>query len=406
MPGSIFLFNPTCEYAVANGSTSWQPRRVLQEMESDLSTLPMFFALPDDLILVDRLPSDGFMKHFEKIGVSVPQFVLKNKILNPGNHIKQTFDNLLPWGWSPAAHKLLSPLKPYCSEGFKNSPVASWKPGHSELYSKRFALKILKGLLSSVQAEIFISEDLMPEICTTREQIEKLVSRWGKLMVKAPWSSSGRGLQPVTKTPVHPKVWEKLLGIVNDQGFAMVEPFLDKVADLAFQFEVKNGGISFLGISNFWADKKGQYHGNFLNGLPCGYPEEVKSFLGNVPRVIMDPLIKVLEKSELAKFYEGNFGVDTLIFRDKRNQLKINPCLEINVRQNMGLLSLQLEKLLHPGAKGMFKIFYKPGGSFCTFKGEMEKKHPLKITSQKIESGFFPLTDATGHPQFGGYILV
>ena len=47
----IYLFNPTCEYAVANGHTSWQPNRLLQKMEEDLGTLPLFFARPQDVIL-------------------------------------------------------------------------------------------------------------------------------------------------------------------------------------------------------------------------------------------------------------------------------------------------------------------------------------------------------------------
>ncbi len=403
---NIYLFNPTCEYAVANGNTSWQPNRILQKMEADLATLPMFFADSHDQILVDNLPSNEFITQFEKIAFCVPEFILKKSIQNPVDIQKQTFNKLKPWGWSPAAHKLLSPLKPFCSEEFRSSPVANWKTEHRGLFSKKFAIEILKELRTSSPSDTFITNDLVPEICTQKEQFKYLILRWEKLMVKAPWSSSGRGLQPVTKTPVHEKVWEKLLGIVNEQGFAIVEPFLDKAADLAFQFEVKKGKISFLGISNFSTDKKGQYQGNFLNGLPDSYSNEIKGFMAQAPKIIIEPLIKTLEKSKLAELYEGNFGVDTLIFRDKNNQLKINPCLEINLRQNMGLLSLQLEKLLYSDKKGIFRIFYNPGESFYSFKKKMEKEHPLKIKLQKVESGFLALTDATKNSQFGAYILV
>ena len=293
-PTNVYFFNPTCEYAVANGNASWQPNRILQKMESDLATLPMFFASSEDLVLVDRLPSNDFLEQFEKINISLPQFVLKKEILNSENSKKQNCGKLAPWGWSPATHKLLSPLKPQCSEEFKNSPVANWKPEYRDLYSKKFALKILKELLSSIHSDVFISEDSLPEICTTKKQFEQLISRWEKLMVKAPWSSSGRGLQPITKTPVHEKVWEKLLGIVNDQGFALVEPLLDKAADLAFQFELKKGKVSFLGISNFSADKKGQYQGNFLNGMPESYSPEIKDFIQEVQEFIINPQLKFL----------------------------------------------------------------------------------------------------------------
>jgi hypothetical protein len=36
----------------------------------------------------------------------------------------------------------------------------------------------------------------------------------------------------------------------------------------------------------------------------------------------------------------------------------------------------------------------------------MEKKYPLKITQGKIESGFFPLTDADNVSLFGAYLLI
>ena len=48
----------------------------------------------------------------------------------------------------------------------------------------------------------------------------------------------------------------------------LAEPYLNKVLDLALQFELKKGKIEFLGISNFCTNKKGQYEGNRLNALP------------------------------------------------------------------------------------------------------------------------------------------
>ncbi len=406
LSSNVYLFNPTCEYAVANGNDSWQPNRILQKMESDLGTLPMFFAQQEDLILVDQLPSENFVEQFKKIGFKPPQFVLKKEIQNKEFVKSQTFNKLLPWGWSPAAHKLLTLIKPNCSSEFKNSPVASWTHQHREIYSKAFASNILRNLLDDVESECFISKSLLPEICTTKKHFEKLISRWEKIMVKAPWSSSGRGLQPITKTPVHEKVWEKLLGIVNEQGYAVVEPYLNKVEDMAFQFKINNGKVSFLGVSNFSTDKKGQYIGNFLNGEPETYSMEIKEFIRKSQKIIIPSLIKILEQSDLVKLYEGNFGVDTLIFLDENKRLKINPCMEINVRQNMGLLSLQLEKLIYQNKKGIFKIYYNPDKTFFSFKKEMEKKYTLKIVQNKIDSGFLALTDATSETQFGAYILV
>ena len=154
-------------------------------------------------------------------------------------------------------HKLFEPLKESCSEEFKLSPVFSWKPEQKEIYSKKFALNILKQLIrNTTNKNIFLREQDVPEICVSKEAVEKLLIRWGKIMVKAPWSSSGRGLQPVTKTPVHSKVWEKILGVIQNQDYVIVEPFLNKVLDFSFQFEIIKREVKYLGISNFFTDNK------------------------------------------------------------------------------------------------------------------------------------------------------
>lgn len=246
----------------------------------------------------------------------------------------------------------------------------------------------------------------MTEVCKTQDQIEKLLNRWHKLMVKAPWSSSGRGLQPITKQPIHDKVWEKLLGIIKEQDYAIVEAFQNKKLDLAFQFKLQAGEIIFLGVSNFSADKKGQYLGNSLNGLPDDLDSGVKIFANKMSKLIIPALKEEIASSELAKSYEGYFGVDTLIFKDKNGELKINPCLEINVRYNMGLLSLYLEKFILPARKGKFRMFYNPKKQFSDFCKQMEQDYPLVLEDQKIASGFFPLTPTSARTEFGAYILV
>jgi len=402
----IYLFNPTCEYAVANGYASWQPNRLLQKMEEDLGTLPLFFGRPTDVVLVKKIPPPEFLATLEKIGITPPRFIPTDEIAGNRQFINEPKQRLLPWGWSPAVHRLLTPLKNSCAENFKNSPVFNWRPEYREIYSKKFALGILKTLLPKLPPEKILPPHLLPKVCSTKAELETSLLRWGKIMVKAPWSSSGRGLQRVTKTPVVEKVWEKLLGIINEQGYAIAEPLLDKVLDVAFQFELKQGKVQFLGISRFLTDNKGQYQGNFLNGWPENLDATVLHLTELLPEIVVEPLIKTIENSLLAKYYEGNFGVDTLIFRDETGNLRVNPCLEINVRQNMGLLSLQLEKLISPQKKGIFKTFYRQGESFGQFRRQMEINHPLRLQDGKIRSGFCALTPALEDSKFGAYLLI
>ncbi len=402
----IYFYNPTCEYAVANENISWQPNLLLQKMEADLAILPLYLSSNNDYILVDSIPSSNFLEYIFRLNISHPTFITKKEALHNKNFLNIQKNKLLPWGWSPAAHKLLEPLKKNCSENFTLSPVSRWRKESKELYSKNFAKEIQQRIRGEIEPEIRLPEEMQTQTCTTKEEIEHLLTRWEKLMTKAPWSSSGRGLQPITKTPVHPKVWEKIMGVIQEQGTIMVEPYLNKVMDLALQFEMKNGKIQFLGISRFITDKKGQYQGNFLNGFPDSLSSEVKMFANELPPKILSTLTKTLERSKLALFYEGFFGVDTLIFRDTDNKLKINPCLEINVRQNMGLLSLHLEKLIVPEKKGLYKTYYHPSKSYFIFKQEMEKQFPLELSGNLIKSGFISLVEAKPDTLFGAYILV
>ena len=62
----LYLFNPTCEYAVGNGSPNWQANRLLQNMEADLDILPMFLATSNDFVLVEHLPSKAYLENINQ----------------------------------------------------------------------------------------------------------------------------------------------------------------------------------------------------------------------------------------------------------------------------------------------------------------------------------------------------
>jgi len=403
---NIYLFNPTCDFAIANGSANWQPNKTLQKMESDLATLPMYFSQKNDVVLVDKLPGEKFIQSFNRLDFEMPEFVLKNEIQKNNLFLISPVNAAIPWGWSPAAHKLFDPLKPLCSLQFRESPVFRWLPEHREISSRKFAASILQDLSEKIPKDWIQFDTQFPKICFSKPDVERAIGTWKEIMLKAPWSSSGRGLQPITKLPVHEKVWEKINAIINDQGFVMAEPLFKKVHDMAFLFELKKGKCLLIGRSHFFTNSKGQYEGNWLNGLPENFNKTVSDFISGVSLPITEAIQNCIEKSSMAENYEGVFGVDTLIYTDDDGTLKINPCLEINTRHTMGMLAIQLEKLIAPGANGIFKTFYQPGRLFAAYKKDMEQKHPLKIENGKITSGFFALTPAGNCETFGAFLII
>lgn len=402
----IYLFNPTCEYAAGHGSPSWQPNRRLQKMEEDLASLCIYLTKPNDIVLVKKCPPAVFFDTLEMVGIFAPRFVEFDRIRSDFRFIEEPKNRLIPWGWSPAAHRLLDPLKNACSETFKRSPVFHWREEHRRICSRMQAIEILTQIQKDLPDDLFLQKELVPIICSTREELREAISNVGSCMVKAPWSSSGRGLQPVTKRPVVDKVWEKLDGILDNQHFAIVEPLFSKVLDLAFLFEMNRGKVSFKGISRFLTDAKGQYRGSYLNGWPGETNPNALQLADSLPSTLLPPLIKALESSAIRYHYEGPLGVDMLIFTDAKGKLRVNPCLEINVKQTMGQLALRLQNRFLSDGKGTFNLFYQPGVPFLQFAEKMEHDYPARFKNGKPVHGFFPLTPLSGDAQFGAYLLL
>jgi hypothetical protein len=88
----------------------------------------------------------------------------------------------------------------------------------------------------------------------------------------------------------------------------------------------------------------------------------------------------------------------------KKTEIKIQPCLEINCRQNMGIVSLKIARSLHPEAKGSFGIYFNPRMEFNDWANAEGKKHPPMLEDLKLKCGLFPLTDIQTPRNSGAYL--
>jgi len=408
MPASdIYIFNPTCDFAVANNTTSWQPNRTLQQMERDLSNLPQFMCKKSDVVLVHDLPSEDLLNNLKEAGFDIPRFIKTAEAFKDDAFIAEPKGMLKPWGWSPAVHHLLQPLKRSCSKVFSESPVNFWKEEHRELFSRKTALEALKKLLEKYPDSSFMEKSLIPQICQSPHEVNVLHQKWGNLMVKLPWGSSGRGLQPITRFPLHKSIEQRLTGMLRNQKALMVEPLLHKQYDLGFLYEILPDRIVCNGLSRFFTDKKGQYQGNFLNGYHHFITEADNQFITEMEGLLPVMHTNVLSGMNIGSVYQGPLGIDTLIYREANGDLKINPVLEINWRFTMGHLSLKLEKRLSPQSKGIFSIWHNDGENFSDFVHHNMKSQPLRLNRDGlIVSGFLALTDYARENKFGAFIEV
>ena len=187
----------------------------------------------------------------------------------------------------------------------------------------------------------------------------------------------------------------------------MVEPFLKKETDLAFQFFVdEKKQVNFLGVTWFRTNSNGLYELNYINQVPPTLSAEATAFFKRVKDEIACSLQECIQRSNLAREYYGYLGVDAMLIRDENDALKIHPCLEINLRYNMGTLALKLGELVHPSTKGKFHIFFDPDSSFKTFCREQGEKFPVNFQDGQFRKGFIPLTEPLETKTFGAWMIL
>lgn len=407
MKPDIYLFNPTCELAVANGSTNFMAPAQLRRFENELSILPGILARPEDIVLVDHIPPQQFIDQLEAAGFSLPDYRTRESSLADEQFLSEQKGFLFPWGWSPATHKQLSPLKLRCCPKFSRSPIAEWREIHRELYSRKSALAILENIITAQSSNEFLSLNDLPQICRSHDEIITLQQKWDKVVVKAPWSSSGRGLQILRSHEYNQTNKQVITGFLKQQEYVVAGPWHEKVMDLSFQFfSFGDGKIEYRGLTSFSTDHMGRYIGNNIQVLPAQPAPELHVFLKeNLPKA-EQYLTKALTASSYSTDYYGWIGVDILIWKSSDGKLKIHPCLEINCRFTMGAIALALRNHIAEQSTGEFKMMHSGEGEFASFCEAMKTSEPLITNNGKIVRGFLPLTPSSPSSTFGAYIRV
>ncbi len=400
---NIFIYNPTCEIAIANGTVSFMPNKTLQQFEQDLDMLPLYFATSGDYVLVHQIPGKKFLQQLQSAGVDLPFFKNRNDAVNDADFLNMPKQSLQPWGWSAAIHHLLKEMKPSCSKSFLNQPNAYWKVEHKEFYSRKKALEVLKIILNNNITDNFIASQQTGKICTSITEIKEFLQEHSQIVIKTPWSSSGRGLQVLRKNYLNQSIIQWINGSLKEQRYLITEPLLNKIADFSLQFHInQQGDISFLGNAYFTTNSNGQYAGNILGHTP----DIIQQYISQEQiSALAEQVAKALKNAHFPDNYCGFLGVDCLLFQDN-NSIRIHPCLEINLRYNMGILGCFLNKYLHCNTKGEFKIYFQPKRSFADFNAEMEKKYPFKMENGKWKKGYLPLTAPAPEKQFGAYVIL
>ncbi|WP_445591478.1 hypothetical protein [Sunxiuqinia sp. sy24] len=391
----IFHFNPTCELALANGSPYYQAPALLRQFEEELAPIMLFFASEEDHILKENPLPEAFKYQMGTLGIPTNLVLSKEKSLEI---IQDEPVHLNPWGWSPAESNYLSAYSQPNELAHKTRQLAD-----SNLFERKHAVTFCHELMTEHPHDFFPEEEKRPRLIHDLPSIEAYLDQHRQIVLKSPLSSSGRGLQVIRKQLLNEsnKRWIKTM--LDQHGYLIAEPLFQKRTDLSFQFELKTSGeLIYHGISYFETNSNGQYLGHHLNPS-----SEVRHryFTEQTLASIANLLAGQLRKSIYHSSYHGFLGIDALIY-EVNGKIKMQACLEINPRFNMGILSQFITQRIHPESRGMFQTYYHPKINYKNFVEEQARKNPLEMAAGLLRKGFVSLS-APGHEsKFGAYLLL
>ncbi|MDE6409380.1 MAG: hypothetical protein K2K81_03930, partial [Muribaculaceae bacterium] len=169
------------------------------------------------------------------------------------------------------------------------------------------------------------------------------ISSKNSVCLKAPWSSSGRGVI-FSDQNSREKILQWASGFLKTQGGVMGEFHYNKRIDFASEWLVAEDEITFRGLSLFQSDAKGKYLGNRLMRQA-----DIERLLKAESK--WKDEILICQRDFISKYisphYRGPLGFDMLV-TDKGD---VNPCVEINLRQTMGHVAIEVEKQMNDSNK-------------------------------------------------------
>lgn len=334
----LLVFNPEHDLALAANLSNFTAPHAGRQLRADLGFIPAIWAAADDYVHVENV-EDAERRFLRLTRRPFGRFIAKEQIC------KHKFTAVDVWGWDLAIRAFL--LRWGIDAAIM--PTATQIDDIRQLSHRRYAMQ----LLDCLQMPGIIGSS-----CETN-QIENIIDRLHSgehLVVKAPWSSSGRGVRFMEDdVNIYDNGW--LRNVIVKQGSVMVEPYYNKVKDFGMEFVSDgNGSVSYIGLSLFQTSN-GAYTGNILAS------EEEKENL--ISRYIPIDLLKTVQQKICAKMgswlkdqYTGVFGIDMmLVRRDDGDGFLLHPCVEINLRRTMGHVAISLTELTS-GLPKLMKIEY------------------------------------------------
>lgn len=312
---------------------TYTPNPRIAQFRRRLALLPVLYAQRNEFILIEGISSKeipllpfyniAMAKGIEILPLNSPQ---KATLSFPGF-------SFVPWGWNKEVVKKIRK-----ELGDISLPTDEEIEIVRELAHRRLTHSFFN--FWKEHSSNNLKDWRSPVIISSEKELKKFLSKYVEFCLKAPWSSSGRGVMFSSDIP-RDKAYNWALSCIRKQGAVMGEPLYDVLHNLASEWYVDKEKVSFLGFSFFKTSESGKYSGNML--LP---QEKIIEMIKEASNCCLEEVIQIqmdfIKKSFLGK-YCGPLGFDMLITQDGR----LNPCVEINVRKTMGHVAIEIERQLN-----------------------------------------------------------
>ena len=330
----ICVFNPDHDIVLGSTVQRFTPPHAARCLRRDLQFLPALWAEDGDKVLVEDAEEAKQQSRIYARYMADVEFIERDQL----KHFPPKQVDVDAWGWDRAVADVFGELSPWNAEQTEAIRKAS-----SRVF---FTEEILSGLADIDSSVLGVSyvisslEELAPLLASVNSEANY------KYVVKAPWSSSGRGVRYVD---IHTADYEQtnitgwIRNVIKAQGAVTVEPFYRKVKDFGLEFTIdKEGVVEYKGLSLF-ETVNGQYVGNILDSED----NKLEMLSRYVSVELLGKIISRLQSvvsSKLKGVYHGPFGVDMMVVSNEAGYGFRVAFAELNLRRTMGHVALSLSK--------------------------------------------------------------
>lgn len=346
----IHIFNPEHDIALAMHKDLFTAPHTVRQLRRDLGGLAALWADDGDIVVVDDIQvAQESVRHLKRYA-HVVRFVDFSGLQSlPVEEMPDI--EVCPWGWNRAIGRELVAASENVGLAVPSEDrLETIRKMSNRSFAATYFLPALKSVIPHCVGDSFY--------CATLEEVEFVANRNGQSVLKAPWSCSGRGVRYVfSEMDDHQKGWSR--NVITRQGGIMVEPYYNKVIDFGMEFEITTDGqVKYCGLSLFHT-KNGAYVGNVL--ATENRKREMLSRYVNLNLIdkLCETVISLAQRF-FGKKYFGPFGIDMMLVADENGELKVHPCVELNLRRTMGHVALAVSPdEYHP--EGVMRIVFENG---------------------------------------------